>query len=307
MKKTPNTYHHIVPKCYLKNFAVKGKSDFVYIYDKVQNKVYTKPIDKIAGIDNFYTISQDFNDGIFDDKIIEKEYLDKDIERKYSIVLRQIIDTINNRKQLSDSLRTDLAVHVAIQFLRTKEIRDKDEQSSKDFLPKCINLFKEGLSRELKNPNITKLDVSYKYDSAINHFSSSFGNEDIINKFARELTLNYWNFYYSSFPVYYTSRFPIVVNPHVQDVRPMCLGLIQYGAELSFPISPNIMLVIWDREYFKEKASTNGKIIVATDKDVRKYNWMRYFYAEHVFSHTNDFSALDFIYWLKDKHDFFKY
>lgn len=57
MAKEPNTYHHIVPQCYLKNFAVKGKSDFVYVYDKVQNKSYTKAIKDIAGIDDFYTIS----------------------------------------------------------------------------------------------------------------------------------------------------------------------------------------------------------------------------------------------------------
>ncbi|MDE5560526.1 MAG: DUF4238 domain-containing protein, partial [Bacteroidaceae bacterium] len=226
--------------------------------------------------------------------------------RKYSVVLRQTINTINNRKQLSDNLKNDLSVHIAIQFLRTKEVRDKEENTLNDFLPKIINIFKEGLSVERKDPKIAELDVSYKYDSALYHFSS-FGNEDVINTFARDLASNYWNFYYSSSPVYYTSCFPIIVKPHVLDARPLCLGLTQYGAELSFPVSPNIMLVIWDREYFKEKASTNGKIIVATDKDVRKYNWMRYFYAEQVFSHTNDFSALDFIYWLKDKHDFLKY
>lgn len=307
MKKTPNTYHHIIPKCYLKNFAVKGKSDFVYVYDKAQNKSYPKPIGKIAGIDDFYTISQDFSDGTFDSKAIEKEYLAKDIEREYSAVLKQTIDSINNHESLSNSLRNNLAVHVAIQFLRTKEVRDKEENVLNDFLPKMINLFKEGLAVEKNDSKIAELGVSYKYDSAMYHFHSSFGNEDVINTFARNIASNYWNFYYSSSPVYYTSRFPIVVNPHDADARPLCLGLTQYGAELSFPISPNIMLVIWDREFFKGKASTDGEIIVATDKDIRKYNWMRYFYAEQVFSHTNDFSALDFIYRIKGKHDSYKY
>lgn len=87
MAKEPNTYHHIVPQCYLKIFAVKGKSDFVYVYDKVQNKSYTKAIKDIAGIDDFYKISPEFNDGTFDSKVIETSYLAGDVEGKYSKVL----------------------------------------------------------------------------------------------------------------------------------------------------------------------------------------------------------------------------
>lgn len=307
MAKESNTYQHIVPQCYLKNFAVKGKSDFVYVYDKVQNKSYTKAIKDVAGIDDFYTISPEFNDGTNDSKVIETNYLAGDVEDKYSKVLSDTIESIKKGEQFSNNLKKGLAIHIVIQFLRTKEVREKDEQLMNDFLPQVIDIFKEGLSLEKKDPQIAKLNVSYKYDSAIYHFRSSFGNEDIINTFAGQLFGNYWNFYYSPIPVFYTSRFPIVVSPHVPDVRPLCLGLTQYGAEVSFPISPNIMLVIWDREFFKEKASTDGEIIVATDKDIRKYNWMRYFYADKVYSHTNDFSTLDFIYMLKGKHEFFKF
>ena len=307
MAKEPNTYHHIVPQCYLKNFAVKGKSDFVYVYDKVQNKSYTKAIKDIAGIDDFYTISPEFNDGTFDSKVIETSYLAGDVEGKYSKVLNETIESIKNGSQLTDNLKMGLAIHIAIQFLRTKEVREKDEQSLNDFLPDFIELFKEGLSLEKKDPKIAELNISYKYDSAMHHFRSSFGNEEIINIFAGQLASNYWNFYYSTTPVFYTSHFPIVVSPHVPNARPLCLGLTQYGAELSFPISPNIVLVIWEKDYFKEKASTDGNIVVATDEDIRKYNWMRYLYAEQVYSHTNDFSALDFIYKLNGKHEFFKY
>lgn len=307
MAKDPNTYHHITPQCYLRNFAVKGKSDFVYVYDKIQNKSYTKAIKDIAGIDDFYTISSDFNDGTFDAKVIETDYLDRDIERKYSIILNETIENVNNQKKISDRLKYDLAIHIAVQFLRTKEVRDKDEQSLNDFLPEFIKLFKEGLSLEKKDPKIAELDISYKYDSALHHFRSSFGNEEFINTFAGQLVSNCWNFYFSPSPVYYTSRFPIVVSPHVPNARPLCMGLTQYGAELSFPISPNIMLIIWDREFFKEKANTDGNIIVATAKDIRKYNWLTYLYAEQVYSQTNDFSSLDLIYQLEGKHKFFKY
>ena len=307
MAKKPNTYHHIVPQCYLKNFAVKGKNDYVYVYNKRQNKSYTQAISHIGGADNFYTISTYFTDDTFDSKVIEKEYFANYIERKYSEVLEQVISNVSKGLTLTDDLRTGLAVHLVIQFLRSKEVRDKDEDFLNDMLPQMLSLFKEGLALEKNNPEIAKLNLGYQYDPALNHFRSSFGNEEIINTFAAELFKNYWAFYVSGTPVFYTSNFPIVVNPHVQDVRPFCMGLTQYGAELSFPISPTVMLVIWDRHYFKDKAQSNGRIEIPSDKDIRKYNWLRYLYAEQVFSHTNEFTMLDFIYNLEGNHYFFRY
>lgn len=306
MAKTPNTYQHVVPKCYLKHFANKDRSDFVYVYDKIRNKTYTQAIDSIGGMDDFYSIKS-ADDGSYDKHVIEKELLAKNLEKEYSDVLGKTIDAISNGVQISDELRNSLAVHLAIQFLRLKEVREKDEELLNEIMPKMIRLFKHGLAIEKNNPQIADLEIDYKYDSTLYHYQSSFGNEDVVNTFAEQLALNYWNFYFSSSPVFYTSTFPIVVKAHVPNVRPLCMGLTQYGAELSFPISSNIMLVIWDREYFQKKSETDGKIIMATDEDIRKYNWMRYFYASQVFSKTNDFSILDFIFMIKGKHEFLKY
>lgn len=308
MAKTPHIYHHIVPQCYLKHFAIKGagKGVFVYTFDKIQNRSYIQSIDKIAGIDDFYTISKDFNNGA-DNKVIEKEYLSRNVEKEYSDLLGLTIEAINSGKKLSDEIRNGLATHIAIQFLRTKEIREKDEKSLNDIMPKAIRLFQQGLALEKNDPAIAELNISYKYDPAMYHFSSCFGNEELITFFAEQLASNYWNFYYSSEPVYYTSHFPIIVNPHVPNEKPLCLGLTQYGAELSFPLSPNIMLVIWDKEYFNEKAQSDGNIIYATDKDIRYFNWLRYLYAEQVYSYTDDFHTLEIIYELTGKHEFFKY
>ena len=164
MAKEPNTYHHIVPQCYLKNFAVKGKSDFVYVYDKVQNKSYPKAIKDVGGIDDFYTISPEFNDGTFDSKVIETNYLSGGVEGKYSKVLSDTIESIKKEEKISKNLKMGLAIHIAIQFLRTKEIREKDEQFMNDFLPQVIDLFKEGLSIEKNDPGLIQLPTLIQID-----------------------------------------------------------------------------------------------------------------------------------------------
>ena len=59
-------------------------------------------------------------------------------------------------------------------------------------------------------------------------------------EFADTIANNIFVFWVSNEKDFYTSDFPIVVSPHVQNVRPMYMGLAQYGGELTFPLSPGI-------------------------------------------------------------------
>ena len=104
---------------------------------------------------------------------------------------------------------------------------------------------------------------------------------------------------------FYTSDFPIVVEPHVKNALPMYMGLAQYGGELTFPLSPTLMIVVFDRVYFKEKEEYDCTFSIATDKEIRRQNMLRYFYAKrHVFSAKKDFQLIDMIYKLKGHHIF---
>ena len=105
---------------------------------------------------------------------------------------------------------------------------------------------------------------------------------------------------------FYTSDFPLVVEPHVDNVRPTYMGLSQYGSELTYPLSPSIVLSVFDRHYFYNKASLDCSFIIANAKEVRRQNMFRYFYAtHHVFSYKKDFSLIDFIYEAEKKKHIF--
>ena len=46
-----------------------------------------------------------------------------------------------------------------------------------------------------------------------------------------------------------------IYEPHVKDAPNYYEGFGMYGAEISMPISKNIVLVIWDSQYFQEGLS----------------------------------------------------
>ena len=298
MSKKPHTRHHFIPQCYLRNFAYSDKG--IYAYDKIESKSYSASIDKVCAIDNFYSVSPENVDSKYEGDnptlIIEKDILAENIEYNYAM-------TINNIIQAKDELLLDqtkniglcyedkytIAQYIAIQFLRLKSVRDEMEDMYNEIMPKAIRLLKQGVAIEKNDPAYNDLNIGYKYDPTIIHANLFLDNE-LIDNFAKELANNYWSFYVSEDNEFYTSDFPIIVQPHVQGVQPMCMGLTQYGAEVTFPISKDIVLTIWDKDYFSDKAINDCKFIIVEDKEIRRQNLLRLFYAKrNVFSYHNNF------------------
>lgn len=59
MKDTEKVHHHFVPQVYLRKFAhtTKGKKHFVYVYDKVENKLYDTPVNNICAKNYLYSLN----------------------------------------------------------------------------------------------------------------------------------------------------------------------------------------------------------------------------------------------------------
>lgn len=294
MKGVANKYQHFIPQCYLRNFTDKEGDSFLYCYDKKASKVHTIPIAKICGEEDLYSIGKDFVSEELDKLSIEKDYFSKNIEPEYSRIIKEIVSCQQRAEIISKELKIEFAKFIVIQFLRLPTIKEMDTDISNELLPDMIQLFKESLVLEKKDSDIKNLDVGYLFDNSLNHFSSSYGNGETVQYFAKQLALNYWNLCTAKNGTFFTSDFPIVVNPHVKDVRPLCLGLTQYGAELSFPVTKNIMLIIWDKKYFYAKKETDCKYFELEDKKVVALNKLRYLYAKrYLLSNSNDFSIIE--------------
>ncbi len=299
-----NKKQHYIPQCYLRMFSDDKKH--IWTFDKNENKSYNASISDVCTKNNFYTISEKYvesNEGI-SPLSLEKNFFADWYEPKFSEYLQTInrlaVETINSLHSiisLTNEQKYSFAILLAIQWFRLPLIRYNNESTFDEFMPKVVRLFKEGLSREKNNPDIAKLDIDISIiDKAVYHAKDTFLNEELIDIYAAKLSNNIWTFSYSIDGDFYTSDFPITVNAHKNNVRPICQGLAQYGGELTFPISKNLVLTIWDKEYFKDKVEDDCSIIIANDKEIRAFNAIRYMYTQRqLFCSKGDFSYAEFM------------
>ena len=275
-------------------------------YDKISKQSYGVLISDVCTANNFYTISDSFikENNKLNPFTIEENFFAEEYEPKFAEKLFHLQQLANDayknnelRIRLSRKEKYEFALLLVIQWFRLPALRIENEEVFEDMMPKMVRLFQEGLALELNNPDIAKLRIQSKIkDKAVYHAESTFMNEDLLDRYSTLLSNNIWTFNYSVNGDFYTSDFPITVNPHVNNVKPICQGLAQYGAELTFPISKNLLLTIWDKDYFSDKESDECKMEVVHGRDLREANHIRTMYAQRqLFSNKNNFEFIDFI------------
>lgn len=298
-----NEKHHIrqhfIPQCYLKNFSENGEK--LFTFDKIQNKSYVSSINRICCIDDFYTLPEGSIDKYTDERknqlYIEYDFFAKEIEPKYSKLLQKIIkgkdDWIkkkNNSTLFSVEEKFEFAYYLALQWYRTPYMRHNLVELSQKNMPKLLSIFTEIVSLIENDSTYNELDIHYKLEEKSSHANLFYDNPKII-EMANLLMNNYWEFSVSKKNNIYTSDFPITVKSHVENIRPIFLGLLSFSSELTFPISKNIVLTIWDRNYFTSKGDNDCKFNLMADKEIKRKNLFTYFYAKrHVFCCLNEFS-----------------
>ena len=170
-----------------------------------------------------------------------------------------------------------------------------------------IDMLKEILAVQTGNEDFRKLEIDVNCEKPALHANLSYLDEKTLMTFANAIANNIFVVRVSKESDLYTSDFPVVVSPHVQNARPMYMGLAQYGGELTMPLSPSLTVSIYDNNYFKDKKDMDGSFIEADAKEIRRQNLLRYMYAtRHVFSFKNDFSLIDSYFKLYGEHHFLK-
>jgi len=318
MKKQPNTNQHYIPQCYFRNFSSNNKS--IYVYDKNLGRSFPNPIaiDKICCKDDYYSLlakNVDTNKSKREKElIIEKDFFADDIETKFGILLKRIISNKdewiqdNNTSAISDEEKQELSELIAIQFLRLPNKRDDLISSFEgDFMKDVIKIFQMGLSIETGNKSIENLQIIPKVESHSQlHAVKLFCNQEIIDEFTSTLYHKYWDFFVSTDNDILTSDNPIVIKTHKKGVRPLCSGLGAESTEISFPLSKNIVLVIWDKNYFPSKGITDCQFSIIDDKKKREYNLLRYGCAiQRIFGFNNEFSIVEQIKTINNGNELF--
>lgn len=309
---------HFIPRCYLKRFSDNKRS--IHTYDKIHCKKYNASLMSVCCEDDLYTMSEEYvkesnerGDGGINRFTIETDHFAHGVEPLYARFLAQVDGikedwvTGKDHYRLQFLEKREFALHILTQFFRMPQIGDVMVDDYIRMERASIDMIKEIMAVQTGNEDFRKLEVGVKCEKPALHANLSYLDNETLMAFANAIANNIFVFMISKENDFYTSDFPIVVSPHVKNVSPMYMGLAQYGGELTMPLSPSLALSIYDRAYFKDKVELDGAFVEASNKEVRRQNFLRYMYAtQHVFSYNNDFSLIDFVYNLDGKHPFLK-
>ena len=309
---------HYIPRCYLKRFSDNERS--IHTYDKLHCKKYNASLMSVCCEDDLYTISEEYvkennekGENVINPLTLETDHFARTQEPLYAQFLEQVDDikegwgTGKDHYRLQFIEKRELALHIITQYFRMPQIGDVMVDDYIRMERAGIDMVKEIMAVQTGNEEFRKLEIDVKCEKPALHANLSYLDNKTLMTFANAIASNIFVFWISKGNDFYTSDFPIVVSPHVENVRPMFMGLAQYGGELTMPLSPSLALSIYDRAYFKDREELDGCFVEASDKEVRRQNFLRYMYAtQHVFSYKNDFSLIDFVYKLDGKHPFWK-
>ncbi|MDD4428923.1 MAG: DUF4238 domain-containing protein [Paludibacter sp.] len=307
---------HYIPRCYLKRFSDNDKS--IFTYDKQQSKAYPASMMSVCCEDDMYSISDSYIEennketGSHLNRLsLEHSHFANSVEPMFSHLLQSIDvikdEWISKREQyrLQFKEKREIALHLVTQFFRHPQLKDSTVDDYLRIEKARIDMVKLFLAKEKGDESINDLKIDVQCEAPVLHAQLTYLNNEMLMNFADAIASNIWMFLVSKNRDFYTSDFPIVVEPHVKNARPMYMGLAQYGGKLTYPLSPDLMLVVFDREYFKEKEEYDCTFSIAVDKEIRRQNMLRYFYAKrHIFSSKKDFSLIDMIYKVEGRHIF---
>lgn len=274
---------HYVPKFYLKNFSNMEKNKyFIYCYDINQNKKYVANIKNIAEEKHFYKIgNQNFEE-------------DFQKSEKITAPIIQNLSKYKKTKPLNNiKKRSQLSIFMAIQFLRTNEMRKTMlEQNSK------ISNYLENFELVKDMENINKM-LGEQY---IKHHQIGIIH-DLTQNLTHEIFFKKWILLKNKTQTpFWTSDNPIVrYNPH---------GKIGFGCShihIFYPITPKLCLCLVDptkysnfeekEEFSEENAIFNIKRTSSSnlknDKKIKLINNLQAKFAtKHIFSKDDDFSRI---------------
>lgn len=309
---------HYVPRCYLRRFTNNKKC--IFAYDKLSSKQYRTSLMSVCCENDIYTISDEYvkeckdnGDKGTDNLCIEHDYFANDVEPLLLKCLQEIDEIkdewITNREhyKLTYPEKKELAYHIVTMYFRHPLIKQSEVDNYLRMEMAGIDMMKEAMAIKTGNEEFRKLKIGLKCEKPALHAKLTYMNPEIMNDFAETIAKNIFIFRICKRNDFYTSDFPIVVSPHVQNVQSNYMGLAQYGGEVTFPLSPNLLLSIYDRAYFSDIRMFDCCFMEATEKEVRRQNYLRYMYANrHVFSYRNDFRLIDSVFHHDGKHTFLK-
>lgn len=292
---------HYVPRCYLKRFSFDGKFVHTFLLNQVNSKVLSRedlmkvnkdlPISNICESKDYYTLKNQFEN--VNPLMYEEAFFGKYAEPKLNSTIEIFDDlakTILSEKtkiacfQITPEQKLDLLQSAFIQYFRTPKARRPFEEMNT--IIKNINKASKRSKGQSGEDKIEGIDV------AGNHARKTYMNLPLFSAFIKK-TQNYLLLLrISENGNFFTSDNPVVIHKiGVRGKDILQVNIFQDEFSLFFPLTPYLILELYDPVVFPNSIGMNDTISIVDKKYENQVNRYQYVNAEKfVFSYKNDFS-----------------
>ena len=301
---------HYVPQCYLEKWCIPGSLQ-VNVFDKEKDETRTNHIEDVASENYFYDLNLEgvfsaeeikFYDleGLDLSKIDDEQYIENffanNIEGIFKKALEQIIFRVRemNTWELKNCFFIkpeqvfSFSVLLALQYIRVKSVRNSIEEFA-DLLEQALR--DKNASQEL----IDKYTKTSKNQLKYIHGKMIFDNEAILH-FARTFSDHIWLLLKNkTTQPFFTSDNPIGTTEHVHNPYMAMSGVSSEGVEVYFPLSPDLMLVMFEKKHHRKMLTKSYHIVEIDEPEIiDDYNSRCVMNSSRcVFSQTDDYSIIE--------------
>lgn len=287
---SPVKKQHFVPKHYLRNFTRDG--DQIFAFDKLAKTRFQTSISNVANEQYFYDFPKKDIPNEKERQIVENilSVTDSDSKR----ILDATLQMITAKQRITRNQKRNMAFLMTIQYFRTSEYRNYLIESF-DKMAKITFAQTHRLTPSEKSA-LGELEFNPNLVSAY-HAKTMF-NPELVNSVATVLQNHIFIIGINNTPQpFYTSDVPIVKKAHKKHPIHSTLGLASEGIEIAFPLSPQYILVLKERRFFKELKNLDCKSKIFNKKEVKYYNALQVIQSlRQVYCPTDSFGQVQEIY-----------
>ena len=278
---------HFVPQFLLRNFT--NDTGKLWVYDKPESRIFPSGTQNIA-CDGYFYDDETVAHVTGEDQFVEKALAAA--EGKWSANLTNVLERIraaNNMGSINLTIdeRSCMSEMIAVQMIRTPMVRETNAHM-KDAMVRVLKRASGG--HEIADHQLPEEFRSF--DAKKFHIVSMLGHESVAT-YQRIFTGHIWMFLRAAgHGSFYTSDHPVSRRPHVTEGWMSHSGIGSKGIEISFPISHDVCLQMYDREHFSRMQIMDGITNDALKEDMLLYYNSMQVESSHRFLYSNqkDFS-----------------
>ena len=281
---------HYIPQSYFKLFSGDGRS--IYVYNIESKEVKKKGIKNLCSESYFYSkepILEKNNKPLEDEslEVIRKLVIERDMtkfnSKEYYIILRFLcFQYARTKKEKIDSEKVcDAIAKSMLKEIARKKLNDPKNAWSRKITMKSFNKYLEGCKIIPLGPGSSSIPHLLQMSAALLSPILIIDLKPLLLINKTEL-----DFVFSDAPIILYNAFFYGKEPN----RINCLA--SNGLQILCPLSPKVMLLLYDDKFYNFVGVEKGNLLVTNDSDIDSLNSLQFFsHFENIFFSNN--SQLD--------------